>query len=389
MSVIEKHDFAHSKPRKMKESCGMKTSFSFLSLTSSVLLGIFLLNSCTEKEEGIKPKYRDLTEAIYSTAIIQPRDVYTIYAQANGIIESSVLTEGKQVKKGDFLFKIKNTQARINQETERLRYNLAQESYSGETTQLRELHNEIENAQMAYRNDSILYERRKRLWAKEVTSRQQLEAAQLKFKTSKNIKNALIQKYQRLELELSNQLKLAKNNYTIRSLQEEDYTSNALMHGTVYEVYKEMGETVTSQIPIGIIGSTNDFILLLQIDEVDIQSIFVGQRLITKLDAYPDQRFEAKITSIYPRKNERSQTFTIEAEFLQSPSNLYFGLSGEANIIVAQKTDVLCLPSHYIVDNNKVNTKEGLKEVEIGIRSLQYVEILSGIDTSTVVLQRD
>jgi HlyD family secretion protein len=373
----------------MEEYCSMKTYFKHFSAILSILLGSIIFLGCKESEEGIKAEYRDLTVAIYSTTDIKPRHVYTVYPQVSGVIESSILSEGLPVKKGDVLFRIKNKQALVNQETERLRYSLAAENYSGETTQLRELEKEIENARITLKNDSILYERRKRLWAKDLTSKQQLEAAQVKFETSKNTKNALINRYQRLEKELNNRLKLAQNNYTIRSLQEEDYSTNAMMDGTVYEVYKEIGETVNPQVPVALIGSTNDYVLFLQIDEVDIQEVFVGQRLVTSLDAYPNKSFEAKVTSIYPRKDDRSQTFTIEAEFAEPPSNLYYGLSGESNIIVQEKSDVLCLPSHYVTTDGKVKTKDGMKRVDTGLRSLQYVEIIAGIDSSTLVYQID
>jgi multidrug efflux pump subunit AcrA (membrane-fusion protein) len=125
------------------------------------------------------------------------------------------------------------------------------------------------------------------------------------------------------------------------------------------------------------------------IDEVDISKIFKGQMVIVSLDAYPKRTFDAKVIKIYPEKDERSLTFAVEADFVTKPDRLLKGLSGEANIIINVKKNVLTLPSQYITSDSKVNTKSGLIPVEIGLKSLEFAEILSGIDSSTIIKNFD
>jgi len=119
--------------------------------------------------------------------------------------------------------------------------------------------------------------------------------------------------------------------------------------------------------------------------EVDIIRISKQQQVIINLDAYQDQVFTGKVTKIYPKKDERNQTFKVEATFDTPPKTLYPGLSGEANIIIAKKENVLTIPKNYINNDNKVKTENGFVQVVIGLQNLEFVEILSGITKETYI----
>ena len=125
----------------------------------------------------------------------------------------------------------------------------------------------------------------------------------------------------------------------------------------------------------------------MKIDEVDIARIKTGQKALITLDAYERQVFEAEITRIYPQKDKRTQTFEVEAEFKNPPAVLYAGLSGEANVVLNQKDDILLIPREYLIEGDHVNTPDGMVPVKIGMKNLEFVEIISGIDTSTILLK--
>ncbi|NJK82645.1 MAG: hypothetical protein HC912_01360 [Saprospiraceae bacterium] len=97
--------------------------------------------------------------------------------------------------------------------------------------------------------------------------------------------------------------------------------------------------------------------------------------------------FEATITKIAPKVEPRTQTFLVESRFTKAPTRLYMGLSGEANIIIAQKQQALTIPLAYLMNGNKVLTEQGEMLVETGLRSLDKVEVLSALDTATVILK--
>jgi multidrug efflux pump subunit AcrA (membrane-fusion protein) len=123
------------------------------------------------------------------------------------------------------------------------------------------------------------------------------------------------------------------------------------------------------------------------VDEVDIVKLKIGQRALIVLDAYPNRVFEAKVSKIYPKKDERSQTFKVEALFSKSPPTLYPGLSGEGNIIIEQKEDALVIPKEYLINDSLVETETGRVKIRAGLQDLDRVEVLSGIDAGTVLLK--
>lgn len=159
------------------------------------------------------------------------------------------------------------------------------------------------------------------------------------------------------------------------------------MNGKVYALYKEPGESVNTTQPLASIGSSTNFVIELLIDEVDIVRVKKDQEVLINLDAYNNEIFKGKVTKIYPKKDERNQTFKVEARFDQLPDILYPGLSGEGNIIIAKKNKVLTIPKEYLIDNDKVRTDDGIVNVTIGLQNLEYVEVRSGITEDTYILK--
>lgn len=352
-------------------------------LTLVAFLSFLMINSCSREKKYIKPEYRDVTEAVYSTVEVTPRDVYKVFPKMGGIIEELYIDEGDKVKKGDVLLKISNSTSTMNVENARLHYEIARESFDGESAILKELKEQIETATAKLESDSINYMRQKRLWDQNVGSRVEYDARKLAFEVSKNEVNRLTTLYRRNSKDLERKMEIAKNTVKINQLNKEDFIVKSKMDGLVYRIESEEGESVSVQAPIAVIGSNEDFILSLLIDEVDISKIQEGQRVVVVLDAYPGKTYSAEIDKIYPEKDERSLTFLVEANFISRPDRLLKGLSGEANIIVRQRSNVLAIPSQFISENGQVNTSKGLKEVTVGIRSMEFTEILSGIDSST------
>ena len=99
--------------------------------------------------------------------------------------------------------------------------------------------------------------------------------------------------------------------------------------------------------------------------------------------------FEAKINKIYPSKDLRTQTFLVEGVFTKSPNQLYPGLPGEANIVIQERKNALVIPNQFINDQKEVNTPEGMVSIETGIASLEYTEIIAGLDTSSRIIPLD
>jgi multidrug efflux pump subunit AcrA (membrane-fusion protein) len=352
-----------------------------------VLVGLVLFFSCQDSQEKILPSKTRLTESVYSSVTVQPDSLYQVYAIVAGIVESNLVEEGEVVQKGTPLIQIINTTPKLNADNARLALRLAQENYNGSSAVLSALEDEIRAATLSCKNDSTNFFRQKNLWEQNIGSKVQLENKKLAYELSRNKLRILQNSYERTKNELATQVLQAQNNYEAAQVSTKDFTVVSKINGKVYALLKEPGESVTTMEPLASVGSASNFIIEMLVDEVDIVRLAEGKKALITLDAYGQKVFEAEISKIYPQKNERSQTFMVEAIFKSPPERLYPGLAGEGNIIVAEKDEVLTIPKAYLIDNNRVLTEDGEKEVVIGLQNLEKVEILDGIDANTYLLK--
>ena len=342
-----------------------------------------ILISCSGGEEKMLPRVTEITESVYTSITVQPDSLYQVYASINGILDKNYMEEGDTLKKGATILQVINTTPKINEENARLSFELAEKNLTGNTAILRSIEEEINAARLQVSNDSLNYFRQKNLWAQQIGSKVEFDRKKLNYELSQNVLAQLRNKYINTRNNLQTQVKQAKNNYTSSMVNSKDFTIESNIDGKVYALYKNPGETVNTLEPLALIGSATVFIIEMLVDEVDIVKIRIGQKAIVTLDAYNGRIFTAKVSKVYPKKDERNQTFVVEAIFDNPPDVLYPGLAGEANIIVAQKKQALVIPKPFILDGNKVKTEDGLIEIQVGLRNMDSVEVVSGLSSDT------
>ena len=357
---------------------------SLKSLTYLILI-IALSWSCSSKPKHINPKLSNLTESVYSSVTIQPDSLYDVYAAINGILDQFLVSEGDTVQVGQPIAQVINTMPKLNAQNAQVALQLAQQNAGSNSTILGSIKDEIKTAELNAQNARINYERQQSLWDQKIGSKAQLDAVKLAHETAQTQVKMLKDKLKRSQYELNAALHQARIQYQTATTNTQDFTIVSKINGTCYSINKNKGELVNAQMPIATIGSSQNFIVEMLIDEVDIARLKLGQEIIITLDAYKSEIFKAKISKIYPSKNQRTQTFKVEGVFITKPKILYPGLSGEANIIISTKEEVITLPNEYISENNEINTEDGLIKIEVGSKNMERSQILSPIDTSLKV----
>lgn len=345
--------------------------------------------SCIKKQNKILPSEKTLIESVYSSVTIQPDSLYQAYAIVAGILDNNFIEEGAIISKGETLLQIINNTPQLNLQNAKYTLDLAKENYNGSAAILNSIEEEIAAAILKYKNDSINYYRQKNLWDKNIGSKAEFDAKRLNYDLATNNLKLLRNKYSRTKNELLTAVKQAQNNYQTLLIATKDFAVKSKINGKVYALYKEPGEIVTTTEPLATIGSATNFIIEMLVDEVDIVQISEKQDVLINLDAYTGKVFKGNVSKIYPQKDERNQTFKVEAIFENPPEVLYPGLSGEANIIIATKNNVLTIPKAYIINNNKVKTDEGLITITTGLQNMEFIEILSGISKDTYIYKPD
>lgn len=359
----------------------------------SYLIAILIISiSCKKQidEQEVKPSIKNITEFVYASSNVIPRDKYFCRSIRSGIIEKVFINEGDVVKKGQSLFSIRasaDVKNRLNNATVNLEE--SKENLSGTNNKLKSIEVELQRAKDQLSIDSINYQRRKKLWDQKIGSQNELDRSLLSYNTSTNRVEAIKIEYEQARLTLKNNLEKAQNLVSTERDLLGDLVVRSKIDGKIFKIFKQVGELINTQENFAEIGSTEDFIVEMYIDEVDISKITLGDTAIIHLEAYPDTVYISTLSQISAMKDLSTQTFTAESVFVNPPSKLFNGLSGEANIMVDKRKEALIIPSDYLYNGNIVLTNNGETKVKVGVKSLEYIEILSGVDTSTVLLKPD
>lgn len=345
----------------------------------------FVISSCGESVETISPSLEPITSSVYASGVLKSKDQYEAYAAASGIVKQIFVKEGDTVKKGQPLLMISNEVQQLNAENARITsdYN----AFSANQGKLDEAASAIELTGNKLRNDSALFFRQKNLWEQQIGTKVELEQRELAWQNSKNSYNSAIIRYQDLKRQLNFSAAQAKKNLAITQSFAGDYTVKSELNGIVYSIFKLKGELINPQTPVAVIGSADQFILEMQVDENDILSVKKGQKVLVNLDSYKGGVFEARVSRINPLMNERSKTFVVEAEFLQKPERIYPNITFEANIIIQEKSAALLIPRNYLVKDSLVIKSSGdTVVVKTGLKDYKKVEILNGLNKEDQLL---
>ena len=362
----------------------MKEKFTLLII---LLVSFSCQNKKNDKTE-VKPQRSNITESVYASVKVSPEIYYNPQPIRSGIIDKIFVNEGDLVKKEQILFQIiPNTDIEGQLANDRINLEEAKSNYLGQNNLLNNIELEIQTTKEQFSLDSINLKRQERLLAQNIGKRLDYDQMKLKYDNGKKQLEILEQKYKQTKTNLKSNYQKALNKSKTGKSELKDFKIKSKIDGKVYYVNKEEGDYISAQEKFAEIGSDDQFKIEMDIDEVDITKINLGDTVLILLDAYEGEVFLSIVSKIFPKKNDVSQTFRVESEFIKQPPKLYYGLAGEANIVISKRNNALVIPTDYLMPNNTVLTKEGERSVTTGMKNLEFVEILSGIDTTTSLVK--
>lgn len=337
--------------------------------------------SCGKKETSEYPQKKELIESIYASAQLKALNQIDLRTEVSGILTQYYVTEGQTVKKGQLIASLNGNISALNLKNAEFQASTAKAAEN----QLDELKTQIETLKQQYILDSVNFKRQSELYNQNVGTKVQLEAAELKFKASKNALIGAKKRYEALKSQIENGWTQSQNNVKIAKENAQKFDVVSPIDGKVFLLPYKIGEAINPQQVFAVVGDPNTFVIHMQIDEKDITKIQLNQEVIVKMDAF-DQTFKGQVSFIGNALETKSQTFKAEALFSEKQlPRFYPGLTAEANIIISKKPEVLTVPLSYFTAENTVNTAEGEIQVKTGLRNLQEVEILSGITEKTAL----
>ena len=189
-----------------------------------------------------------------------------------------------------------------------------------------------------------------------------------------------------------------------RSVESDDLLIRAPFDGVITQRFAEPGAFVTpTTTASATAGATSSSIVELsqglevaaKVPESDIGRIRVGQSASVRVDAYPDQRFEARVREIAPRavKTDNVTSFEVELDLIGPAPDLRIGMTVDVDFQTGRTNASTLVPTVAIV------TEEGkpgvlmvgaqdqprFQAVELGASSGSQTAIINGVKPGTQV----
>jgi HlyD family secretion protein len=314
-----------------------KRKWIIITVLVVAIAGIFIAASFRKKDDAIsvqtgKVERRDITEEVVANGRVQPVLQVKISPEVSGEIIELPVKEAQRVKKGDLLLRIRPDFYIANR-------NSAEASYKSSLA-------DLETAKANLTKATAELERNRELFKGELIS----ESVFMDFETSHQIAQASLQSSQhRVEM-------------TKASLQrsEEELAKTTIvspLDGTVSQLRSKLGERVvgTAQqagTDVMSIVDLNEMEARVDIGEMDIVLIELGQKAKLEVDAFRDQEFTGIVTEIANAarnagssggQSQDATRFEVKIH-IQEKANFRPGMSVTANIETRYRTDVLAVP---------------------------------------------
>lgn len=178
----------------------------------------------------------------------------------------------------------------------------------------------------------------------------------------------------------------------------ENYTITAPISGTVITKNTKAGDKISaSGNAAATLAMIYDLSLLtfeMSVDELDVQSVKVGQTVEVTADACEGRTFSGTVTNVSLAGSYSNGVTNYPVTVtLEASDELLPGMNVDGNIIISQAEDVLTIPVDCLMRGNRVYVKDdsvteasgavpaGFRsvEVETGLMNDDYVEIISGL----------
>ena len=317
----------------------------------------------------------DMQTTINATGTIEPVTSVTVGTQVSGIVSKLYVDYNSIVKKGQVIAELDKT-------------NL--------TSELNTAKANLNSAQGTLNYEQANFKRYQTLYDKGLVSADEYESARLSFLKAKEQVNTARENVQKAQTNLG---------YA---------TITSPIDGVVLSKAVEEGQTVAASFNtpelFTIAQDLTDMRVIADIDEADIGGVIEGQRVSFTVDAFPDDRFEGRVTQVRQQATTSSNVVTYEV-VISAPNNdlkLKPGLTASVTIFTLEKQGVLIVPAKalqftpieaILKEGQKIEdveaprklwTQEGntfkAHAVETGTTNGVMTEIVSGIAEGAEVL---
>ncbi|MCI8297976.1 MAG: HlyD family efflux transporter periplasmic adaptor subunit [Lachnospiraceae bacterium] len=179
----------------------------------------------------------------------------------------------------------------------------------------------------------------------------------------------------------------------------EDYTIAAPISGQVITKTSKLGDNISrsnnGSTTMAVIYDLSALTFEMSIDELDIQNVEVGQKVVVTADAFEGQTFNGTVTNVSLQSTAANGVTVYPVTVtMDEVGSLLPGMNVDGTIILDEAKDTLSIPIDSLMRGDRVYIKDdtvkeqegpvpaGFRAVEVvtGLISDDYVEIISGLE---------
>ena len=190
------------------------------------------------------------------------------------------------------------------------------------------------------------------------------------------------------------------------NLQEtmNNYTITSPISGTVIEKNAKTGDALATGADLCTIYDLSYLVMVINVDELQVSSLSVGQSVQVTADAVPDKTYTGTVTRVSMKGNSSGGTTTYPVTVrIDEIDGLRPGMNANAEIVVAEAKNTLSVPNAAVVRGgyvlvtedspSAVNADPGMiapdgyvyVPVKTGVSDDNYTQIISGVTGNDTV----
>jgi|GEM_PF-2541342 len=378
---------------------------------SLIVTGCARLSQTGQSLQTYTVSKMDLSAEVNLSGTLKYDPEVSVYTKTSGTVSTLYLKSGDKVKKGDRILDVDSTQSQIAYQNASLAYKSAQISYQLAQSSQKDIENNstqaqfnLDSAQAAYDFAKANYDgvssndKSTDLQLKQAL--QQLKQAEATLNSSKSSLDSAKRQIDnnKLKIEQSQiQVDQAKNSLDGALKNLIDCTLKSPIDGVVLQLSTDVGQLVSPNIPVAIIGNSTKYNIVAYADEIDVTKLKVGQSASITFDELPNLTLNGVISSIGLKEValQGASAFEVGVSVLETNSEIRSGFSSNITIVTSSKKDILVAPISSIVTLangktyvDKINDKGNVERVAVvtGIKGNVYVEIVSGLNEGDKLL---
>jgi RND family efflux transporter MFP subunit len=271
-----------------------------------------------------KVQAEDLQVSVREVGVVDPVTKVDVKSAVSGRVLTLKVREGAVVKQGDVLAEIEPD---VNQ-----------------AQSLSDVQASVKDAELKLQDAERDYAVQKSLFEQGLLGKDPFRASEIKRDQAKENLRAAQMRYQIVE---DRGIPISGN------ASSQNARVTAPMSGVVIKKGVELGETVTSGVSsfnagtvLFTVADLKSLIIRVNLNEVDIAKVHVGQPVRISLDAYPQKIFTGKVSFVAPSAElvEKIKVFKVEVTLDELGDSFKTGMSANVEILGEKRANAVSIP---------------------------------------------